>query len=203
MSRKGKRSILQNLFHAFMLLLRVMLLSAPALLHALIMPAAVSRPHLRVRTSVVLMKDDTAGQGFGKQTVEEQAAARGREQLEALRAATAERGYDSTLQGLQDKIEEPAPSPEELQQFKSQITLGLAGFLIVGGVLSLVVGGSLWEPKGFNEDGTPPVDDTPAFGFVPKGMPSAPPPADGESTPSWASPVAETPPVAEASPVAE
>ena len=40
--------------------------------------------------------------------------------------------------------------------------------------LALFVGGPLWEPKGFNEDGSPPAEQvasstqsTPAFGFVP------------------------------------
>ena len=115
-----------------------------------------------------------------------------RQALEKLRQASADRGYDTSLQGLQDGPETPEPTPEELEKFKGQLTLGLAGFLILGGVVSLFVGGSLWEPKGFNEDGSPPEETSPAFGFVPSkaGSPVRPPPADGEA-PSWASPVAE------------
>ena len=94
--------------------------------------------------------------------------ARGRAALEKLRDASAERGYDSTLQGLSDRPSAPEPTPEELSEFKSSLTLGFAGFLIVAGIVSLVLGGSLWEPKGFNEDGSPPNDATPAFGFTPK-----------------------------------
>ena len=75
-------------------------------------------------------------------------------------------------------------APQELEQFKSQLTLGFAGFLILGGVVSLLVGGSLWEAKDVNADGTPPESD-PAFGFVPKSV-NVPPPAQGEA-PSWAS----------------
>ena len=70
----------------------------------------------------------------------------------------------------------PEPTPEELSEFKSSLTLGFAGFLIVAGIVSLVLGGSLWEPKGFNEDGSPPNDATPAFGFTPK------PPAPNSGT---------------------
>ena len=85
--------------------------------------------------------------------------------MEALREATGEKGYDDSLQGLKSPEEEvPVEVPQE---FKSTVTLGFAGFLIVGGIISLIVGGSLWEPKGFNEDGTPPPESTPAFGFVP------------------------------------
>ena len=130
------------------------------------------------------MDEDTAGKGFGAPPRYDAEEARGREALEKLRAATGERGYDSTLQGLQDKPTAPEPTAEELEQFKSQITLGLAGFLILGGVISLLIGGSLWEPKGANPDGSPPAADEPAFGFVPKSI-NQPPPAEG-AAPSWA-----------------
>ena len=134
------------------------------------------------RAMVSLSGDkDTAGTGFGspRKYVEEEE--RGRKALEALRAASAEQGYDSSLQGLQSKDgDEPIEVPEE---FKSKVILGFAGFLIAGGVAALFAGGSLWEPKGFNEDGTPPPEETPAFGFVPS-APQAPPPAVPSA--SWA-----------------
>ena len=137
-------------------------------------------------TPLRMSEEDTSGKGFG---APDYAAveARGRAELERLKAASAERGYDNTLQGLQDPSQPgtPQPTPKELAEFQSQLTLGLAGFLIVGGVISLFIGGSLWEPKGFNEDGTPPADETPAFGFVPKPMKQKPAP---EEAPSWASP---------------
>jgi hypothetical protein len=112
----------------------------------------------------VMMADDgkDAPKGFGSNAMAEE---RGRKALEALREASGEKGYDSSLQGLQRPDEEP---PVEVpQEFKSTVTLGFAGFLILVGFISLILGGSLWEPKGFEEDGTPPVDNTPAFGFVP------------------------------------
>lgn len=116
-------------------------------------------------------KTSTAGVGFGSRRYEAEEA-RGRAALEKLRDASAERGYDSTLQGLSDRPSAPEPTPEELSEFKSSLTLGFAGFLIVAGIVSLVLGGSLWEPKGFNEDGSPPNDATPAFGFTPAKPPA-------------------------------
>jgi hypothetical protein len=119
--------------------------------------------------------DYTAGQGFGKSSANSNAAAeeRGRKALEALKAsAGSAKGYDSSLQGLRgSEPEEPVEVPQE---FKDTVVYGFAGFLILGGFISLFVGGSLWEPKGFNEDGTPPSEQVasstqsaPAFGFVP------------------------------------
>ena len=112
----------------------------------------VAPPH---RAAIVLQGDSDAEE-------------RGRAALEAMRAASADKGYDSSLQGLQDRPAEEPIDPKEFAEFKSKLTLGFAGFLIVGGILSLFVGGSLWEPKGFQDDGTPPPEDVPAFGFVPK-----------------------------------
>ena len=114
----------------------VLMLCAPCV--AFHLPAAAAIRPTRCIAPLIMKEGNSAGKGFGKLSVEEEAAARGREQLEALRAATSDRGYDSTLQGLQDKLKEPEATAEELEQFKSQITLGLAGFLILGGVLSLV-----------------------------------------------------------------
>lgn len=162
-----------------------------ALLLAFLLPAAAFQLPCRVPSrlaiarvrSLAMAEDDTAGRGFGTPNYEAEEA-RGRDALEAMRAAQADRGYDSSLQGLRDKPMEAEPTPEELNEFKSQITLGLAGFLIVGGVLSLFVGGSLWEPKGANEDGTPPAQSEPAFGFVPQSKGGA---APSTGAPSWAS----------------
>lgn len=68
------------------------------------------------------------------------------------------------------------------QEFKSKITLGFAGFLIAGGVLSLFVGGSIWEPKEGAQPSVEQQQDVPAFGFVPKPKDSPPPAAGG---PTW------------------
>ncbi|KAL3915346.1 MAG: hypothetical protein SGPRY_007261 [Prymnesium sp.] len=103
--------------------------------------------------------DQSSGLGFGKPKYDEEVA-RGKEALEKLRLASKEAGYDSSLQGLQSDEEAPVEVPQE---FKSQITLGFAGFLIVGGVVSLLVGGSIWEAKE-----SKPIEDGPAFGFVPQ-----------------------------------
>ena len=89
-----------------------------------------------------------------------------------MRTASAEKGYDSSLQGLQGADpEEPVEVPQE---FKDTVVYGFAGFLILGGFISLFVGGSLWEPKGFENDGSAPMEQvasaqqaSPAFGFVP------------------------------------
>ena len=121
------------------------------------------RPFVRQANILMAADEDTSGMGFGNSNAE--AEERGRKALEALRAASNEKGYDDTLQGLSAQPEEELV--EVPQEFKSQVTLGFAGFLIVGGILSFVVGGSIWEPKGFNEDGSPPAESTPAFGFVP------------------------------------
>ena len=130
-------------------------------------------------TRICMMSDEesgastgapTTGVGFGQQN--QMAEERGRKALEALRAAQGEKGYDDSLQGLKPR---PGDEPVEVpQEFKSTVTLGFAGFLIIGGIVSLFVGGSLWEPKGFDESGAPPPDEVasstqqqPAFGFVP------------------------------------
>ena len=111
------------------------------------------------------MADENAPKGFGSNAGAEE---RGRKALAALREASGEKGYDDTLQGLKSSGEEP---PAEVpQEFKSTVTLGFAGFLITGGILSLILGGSLWEPKGFEEDGSPPTESVPAFGFVPTAL---------------------------------
>ena len=43
--------------------------------------------------------------------------------------------------------------------------------LIVAGVISLIVGGSIWEPS---DEGAPAAESEPAFGFVPQTPPSSP-----------------------------
>ena len=48
----------------------------------------------------------------------------------------------------------PAPSSEP------PVLLGLAGFLILVGVASFILGGPLWEGKGFNDDGSQPEGTT-------------------------------------------
>ena len=109
--------------------------------------------------------------GFDRQANAE-AEERGRKALEALQASVAEKGYDDSLQGLRSA---PAEEPVEVpQEFKDKVVYGFAGFVILGGFISLFLGGSLWEPKGFNEDGSTPSEQvasstqaTPAFGFVP------------------------------------
>jgi hypothetical protein len=103
-----------------------------------------------------------AGLGFGENAAAE---ARGREALEKLRQGSSERGYDPTLQGLQDRPEDvPVEVPQE---FKSTVTLGLAGLLIAGGVVSILAGGSLWEDAPAPTSDAPPGEVAPAFGFVP------------------------------------
>ena len=164
----------------------MLIVTLAASTQALLLPAAPHRPQmLQARARVVLEEQGkTSGQGFGtpRYAAEEE---RGRAALEALREASAERGYDTSLQGLQDKETPPEPTAEELNKFKSDLTLGFAGFLIIGGVAALFLGGSLWEPKGFNEDGTPPAESMPAFGFAPKETTLEAP--QNAEAPSWAS----------------
>jgi len=130
-------------------------------------------------------KDETSGMGFGSSSSPYAAEeARGREALEKLKKASAARGYDPSLQGLKDKVAQPEPTTEELQEFKSELTLGLAGFLILGGVVSLLVGGAIWDDTPRDNAA---VEGGPAFGFMPQPMEQAPPPSDGVQAPSWAS----------------
>ena len=174
--------------------LALLLLCTVASSAALVIPVAPRVPvrALRACSLVAQADDDEDSVGFQPQpggtkppsyAAEEE---RGRAYLQQLKEASAERGYDYTLQGLQDRPEDkstvPEPTAEEMEKFKSTVTLGLAGFLIVGGVLSLVVGGSLWEPS---EDSTSAADESPAFGFAPKPLAEAPPPDAGQSAPSW------------------
>jgi len=160
----------------------ILLAASASLSSALVLPGRLPNAQV-LRTRPLLAQeggDDRAGVGFGKYEAEE---ARGREALEKMRAAQADRGYDNSLQGLRDRAEEPEPTPQELEKFKSNLTLGFAGFLIVGGIISLFVGGSLWEPK---EGASAPAEDSsPAFGFVPTPA-NQPPPPSGEAAPSWA-----------------
>ena len=112
-----------------------------------------------------------AGKGFDK-GVNAAAEERGRIALEAIRNAAAQEGVDTSLQtrsGSNDNETVEVP-----QEFKDKLVYGFAGFLIFGGVISLVAGGSFWEPKGFNEDGSAPSEQVasasqsqPAFGFDP------------------------------------
>ena len=58
--------------------------------------------------------------------------------MEELKASSGAKGYDDTLQGLKSVTvtteQPPEVDPKELAEFKSSLTLGVAGFLIVGGV---------------------------------------------------------------------
>ena len=145
------------------------LLQAPA-------PRSVRLQHVAALRSAVarasVLRMDEAGKGFGAGTSNADAEARGRAELERMRAsAGSAKGYDSSLQGLQGgDPEEPVEVPQE---FKDTVVYGFAGFLILGGFISLFAGGSLWEPKGFEEDGSAPMEQvvgspqSPAFGFAP------------------------------------
>ena len=147
------------------------LLQAPAPRSVRLQHVAALRPAV-ARASVLRM--DEAGKGFGTAgTSNADAEARGRAELERMRAsAGSAKGYDSSLQGLQGgDPEEPVEVPQE---FKDTVIYGFAGFLILGGFISLFAGGSLWEPKGFQEDGSAPMEQvassqqsSPAFGFAP------------------------------------
>ena len=159
-------------------------------------------PH-RAKAPTAQQDDSTRGVGFGSSKANEEAEARGRLLLEAMRA-------ESGVTAESDKETTFAPTAEE----QSSGILGIAGFLILGGVISLFVrgqpqklpdgvpagparprpcriggrnpalalgvahsalppllpqvGGSLWEPNGANEDGTPPPESAALFGFAPK-----------------------------------
>eukprot|EP00325_Prymnesiales_sp_UTEX-LB-985_P035082 CAMPEP_0174716500 /NCGR_PEP_ID=MMETSP1094-20130205/24289_1 /TAXON_ID=156173 /ORGANISM="Chrysochromulina brevifilum, Strain UTEX LB 985" /LENGTH=176 /DNA_ID=CAMNT_0015916269 /DNA_START=79 /DNA_END=609 /DNA_ORIENTATION=- len=137
-------------------------------------------PKLRMATTDG--KEKSGGGGFGDVRTNQQVATeeRGRKALEELRAATMERGYDSSLQGLKDRAEDE--EIEVPQEFKSTVTLGLAGFLILGGVVALLVGGPLWEAKsGVSEISQGEAGS--AFGFVPN--PPEHSPAEQPPTASW------------------
>ena len=73
------------------------------------------------------------------------------------------------MQGLQDSELPEQPPAEVPQEFKSTVTLGFAGFLIVAGIASLAFGGSLWS----DGDAAPPASDAMVAGvsdgFVPSG----------------------------------
>ena len=160
---------------------------------ALVLPTAPLLPRsctITARRILMMADDDTSGKGFGTSDRYAAEEARGRAALEKMRADQAERGYDSTLQGLQDRVEEPQPTAEELNEFKSQLTLGFAGFLILGGIFSLFVGGSIWEQNENAPMSGP--EEAPAFGFKPSSTERAPPPS-GETAPSWASLQSDTP----------
>ena len=59
--------------------------------------------------------EDTAGVGFGTSTNAD-VEARGRKALEKLRAASSDRGYDSSLQGLQTPESDiPVEVPQEVR----------------------------------------------------------------------------------------
>lgn len=129
---------------------------------------STTRPTTRVRASLVAQEDDGASRGFGRSDEAGRKAAleeRGRQALESMRAASSDRGYDPTLQGLQDSAGEEMPA-EVPAEFKSTVTLGAAGFLIAVGIISLVFGGSPFSTE--PDEVAPPADATPAFGFVPK-----------------------------------
>ena len=107
------------------------------------------------------MADGDSGKGFAPQVARENAdaEARGRKALEKLRAEAAAANAPPPAEVPPEEVEVP-------EEFKSDLTLGLAGFLILVGVVSLVVGGPLWESKQFDQDSAP-AEAGPAFGFVP------------------------------------
>ena len=113
----------------------ILLLLSTALACALRVTPAVGgtrqRPIGIARACTRLQADEPEPpRGFGAQREEDvAAAARGREALDQLRAASSERGYDPTLQGLRDSdmMQEELPPAEVPQEFKSTVTLGFAG----------------------------------------------------------------------------
>lgn len=128
-------------------------------------PAAAQCLRARHRPLLCAEDDSTAGRGFSVNAAAEE---RGRAALEKLRA---EAEGSSMPKGFAAESPPAAIDPQEFEQFKSNITLGLAGFLIVAGVISLIVGGSIWEPS---DEGAPAAESEPAFGFVPQTPPSSP-----------------------------
>ena len=115
-----------------------------------------------------MMNDDTVGKGFGQSSTDKEAEDRGRALLDAMRQSNGA----TPATPAQKSIEVPEQSADATAE--SPI-LGVAGFLIFVGILSLFVGGPLWQPKGFDADGSQPAD-TPSgtapveapFGFAPK-----------------------------------
>ena len=140
-----------------------LLLSLLAAAAALRLPAAQGKARVRPITARADGggSDDTAGVGFGGDAGAEE---RGRRRLEELRRRSEAQGFDTTLQGLEQEDEMPVEVPQE---FKSKLTLGFAGFLIVGGLVSLLVGGSFYDDSNGNAP-TEVAADEPAFGFAPK-----------------------------------
>ena len=144
-------------------------------------------PQMRLAPLAITMDGKGGGgKGFGKVDLNAAAEERGRKLLDELRAAS-NNDIGSDIDGL-DKEESLVPSTGEGEPSP---VLGLAGFLILAGVISLFVGGPLWSGNGFNDDGSQPdntpsglAPDSPAFGFVPKAVESMPPEPD--NAPTWA-----------------
>jgi hypothetical protein len=127
------------------------------------------------RSLVTLQADeDTSGKGFAKSpTSQDLAEARGRVALDALRA----------------KNGQVAPEAEAIPELSGEIeggspVLGLAGFLIFIGIVSVFVGGPLWEDAK-EGDSAATASNEPAFGFIPSSEALSSP--QGPSSPSWAS----------------
>ena len=141
------------------------------------LPAA--RPTLAQRNTLPVVMEDTSGKGFGKPSANAEAEARGRKMLEEMRASSS---ISDELDSAFDNAAEENIVPPLAEEGSSPPTLGVAGFLLIAGALSLVVGGPLWEDKGSNDDGSQP--DTPAFGFAPTAMEKMAPEPD--KAPTWA-----------------
>jgi len=134
-------------------------------------PSPSLRPVSRLRgllLATMAEGENTAGQGFGNFQADQQQAAegRGRAALEKMRAENAIANPPPPVVENETLAELPEGSPSPV--------LGLAGFLILVGVGALFVGGPLWESTGMSpEDSMTTADAAPAFGFVPKGGPTA------------------------------
>lgn len=114
-------------------------------------------------SSPIAQDQDTAPKGFAKQD-NSAAVARGKKALEAMR-------QEANMPAPKAPSTEPEPYIPT-QKEKDTVAYGLAGFLILSGVVLLFIGGPLWEAKGANEDGSAPVESTGLFGFAPS-QPSA------------------------------
>lgn len=115
------------------------------------------------RTGLVVAQadGDSAGKGFGTSTTNKYAETttaeeRGAAALAEMRKQAAEGGPPQV----------PRAEPEQYiptQKEKDTVVYGLAGFLILGGIISLLVGGSLWEAT----EPAPPSESAGLFGFSP------------------------------------
>jgi hypothetical protein len=133
---------------------------------ALVVPAWACRLPMASPRIVMAADDGQSGKGFGPSS-DSGAEERGRAILEEMRKQSSESKGSVSAPPVQADV--PALGTE------GSPVLGIAGFLIFAGVLSLFVGGPLWQAKGFNDDGSQPAN-TPSgtapeavpFGFAPK-----------------------------------